>query len=310
MPFHFKYTGSGLRWQLTTQTVFRRPPASSGPCRCRRGRPGRFARPAPPLFPALKTVSAIIIESGLRRKEVFGTAIGWNIRDEPVDDLVGVALLYLDSSGIERRTAPERDVVLVPTPCAHALNRKAVIAGHGAVAVGLGGPPRNGSSKTLACSDDGRFAVSGISSQVRPSRIRPARFFRTPPHCLKKKGIPASRHCACTLRTHPGRIGRAPKPLSPPTITHEVPFRSRVPRSSSRGSIERNSKRAGAACSCSIRGRPYLRFSTLAPHQMCDARAAGRRAVERSARRRAARFVRTWQVCQLASSKTAATCPT
>jgi hypothetical protein len=29
---------------------------------------------------------------------------------------------------------------------------------------------------------------AGIASQVRPSNSRPARFLRTPPHCLKKKG--------------------------------------------------------------------------------------------------------------------------
>jgi hypothetical protein len=32
---------------------------------------------------------------------------------------------------------------------------------------------------------------AGIASQVWPSNSRPARFLRTPPHCLKKKGTRA-----------------------------------------------------------------------------------------------------------------------
>ena len=33
-----------------------------------------------------------------------------------------------------------------------------------------------------------RFGKAGISSQVLPCSRRPARFFWTPPHCLKKNG--------------------------------------------------------------------------------------------------------------------------
>lgn len=36
--------------------------------------------------------------------------------------------------------------------------------------------------------------VAGISSHVRPCKIRPVRFFCTPPHCLKKKATPAETH--------------------------------------------------------------------------------------------------------------------
>jgi len=32
------------------------------------------------------------------------------------------------------------------------------------------------------------FIPTGISSHVLPSSVRPARFFCTPPHCLKKNG--------------------------------------------------------------------------------------------------------------------------
>jgi hypothetical protein len=36
--------------------------------------------------------------------------------------------------------------------------------------------------------------VSGNSSQVLPSRIRPVRFLLNPPHCLKKNGTLADLH--------------------------------------------------------------------------------------------------------------------
>src|SRR5262245_10916729 len=41
---------------------------------------------------------------------------------------------------------------------------------------------------------DSNFTLTGISSQVFPSRMRPARFLFTPPHCLKKKGTFAAWH--------------------------------------------------------------------------------------------------------------------
>ena len=40
----------------------------------------------------------------------------------------------------------------------------------------------------------GHSGTKGIASQVRPSSSRPACFFRTPPHCLKKKATPCSSH--------------------------------------------------------------------------------------------------------------------
>ena len=60
---------------------------------------------------------------------------------------------------------------------------------------------------------------SGISSYVQPSSSRPVRSLRTPPHCLKKNGTWARRHCSRIERTHSACIGRAPGPDSPPTIT-------------------------------------------------------------------------------------------
>lgn len=85
---------------------------------------------------------------------------------------------------------------------------------------------------------------AGNSSQVRPSSTRPA--FRLPrritqsgpslefagpyaPHCLNRNGTPAARHWSRKDRAHSGRIGRAPRPDSPPTITQS----GRLPRGTS-----------------------------------------------------------------------------
>ena len=42
--------------------------------------------------------------------------------------------------------------------------------------------------------------------------------FCAPPHCLKKKSVPLSSHCALIAVTQDRCIGRAPGPLSPPTM--------------------------------------------------------------------------------------------
>lgn len=97
-----------------------------------------------------------------------------------------------------------------------------------------------------------------MPSWVRPSSSRPVSFFRTPPHCLKKKGTPESAHWSRIEATHSGFMSRAPGPLSPPTITQSMLLRSSVPRSSSSGSIERKRTAARASRSCSIRGNPYF----------------------------------------------------
>ena len=58
----------------------------------------------------------------------------------------------------------------------------------------------------------------GYSSHVLPAKRRPARFFRFPPHCLKKN---ATRYRPQLLRsssTHQVSMGRARGPDSPPTI--------------------------------------------------------------------------------------------
>jgi hypothetical protein len=59
----------------------------------------------------------------------------------------------------------------------------------------------------------------GIWSQVCPRSSRPAFFLFRPPHCLKKNGTSARRHCWRMSSTQAGSIGRGLRPDSPPTIT-------------------------------------------------------------------------------------------
>lgn len=47
---------------------------------------------------------------------------------------------------------------------------------------------------SLFPSFNSQAAALGISSQIRPSSVRPALFLFEPPHCLKKKATPASKH--------------------------------------------------------------------------------------------------------------------
>ena len=121
----------------------------------------------------------------------------------------------------------------------------------------------------LAAPGTGFLGRIGNSSWVRPSRVRPASAFRTPPHCLKKNGILAARHCVRMSRTHDASIGRAPGPLSPPTMTQWIPARSIGPKSSRSGSIERNATFGSTRRSKSMRGspaRPNLSRAVLRVH--------------------------------------------
>ena len=53
------------------------------------------------------------------------------------------------------------------------------------------------------------WATRGKSFQVRPSRMRPVVFLKTPPHCLKKKAVPLATHWSRISRTHASFIARA-----------------------------------------------------------------------------------------------------
>src|SRR5208283_4343781 len=89
-------------------------------------------------------------------------------------------------------------------------------------------------------SSEPECANSGISSHVLPSSSRPAFFFLVPPHCLKKKGRPASRHWSRISNTQAGSMGRAPGPDSPPTITQSIPSRLSPGSGPRSGSSDRN----------------------------------------------------------------------
>ena len=82
------------------------------------------------------------------------------------------------------------------------------------------------------------------------------------------------RHRRCIETTQSLLSGLAPGPLSPPTITQFKPLNGTRPRSSSSGSTDKKRIRAFVCCKSRTRGRPTRRFSTLTPHQICDALAA------------------------------------
>ena len=57
---------------------------------------------------------------------------------------------------------------------------------------------------------------------------------------LAAAGPLALTHCCFNDSTHSGFTGRAPCPLSPPTITQSMAERFNLPTSSSRGSTDKN----------------------------------------------------------------------
>ena len=148
--------------------------------------------------------------------------------------------------------------------------------------------PRLARPDSSSILNDRRADGSGIAPVARRSGsplvrsppvqlVRPNLFLRTPPHCLKKNGTPASRHWSRIERTH--RFSHRPAPCAAlPADDHPgdaAPGRS-SPESSSSGSIERKRTAAGARRRWSIRGRPCRRFSTLTPHQMWGSRPTAR----------------------------------
>lgn len=90
-------------------------------------------------------------------------------------------------------------------------------------------------------------------------------------------------------------------------MTQLMLFRLKAPRSSSKGSIDRNRTCAGASRRCSRRGSPCFLFSTLTPHQMFFWLEANRSFPCSRSSIRSERLVKTWYVCQLANRITRAT---
>ena len=80
-----------------------------------------------------------------------------------------------------------------------------------------------------------------------PSRLRPPDFGVRPPHCLKKKLTPFRSQMSLISRTQDDFIGRVFGPLSPPTMTQDIPSRSMSPTGPRSGSIERKRTVTGAA---------------------------------------------------------------
>ena len=100
-----------------------------------------------------------------------------------------------------------------------------------------------------------------------PSSSLPPDFDRSPPHCLKKKGTPVTRHWSLTSLAHLGSIGRAFGPLSPPTMTQWMPSRSIRPIGVINGSTERKRTLARVSLRCCMRDR-LVPSSTETPSQM------------------------------------------
>ena len=101
-------------------------------------------------------------------------------------------------------------------------------------------------------SSNSQAAALGISSHIRPSSLRPDLFLFVPPHCLKKKATPASKHWSLISVTHSFFIGLAPGPDSPPTIIQSMPARSSSGIGPSKGSIDRNFTNASVCLRMSI----------------------------------------------------------
>jgi len=86
---------------------------------------------------------------------------------------------------------------------------------------------------------------------------------------LKKNGIRCFRQDLSTPMTHASFIGRAPGPLSPPTMTQSKPLRFTPLNLRSGVRQKENFMDAAVLRSRSMRGFPCFMFSTLTPHQIC-----------------------------------------
>jgi hypothetical protein len=78
----------------------------------------------------------------------------------------------------------------------------------------------------LAHDDHPPWSPASRPRYARLVGVRPS-FWFFPPHCLKKNGTRARRHCSRMSTTHDGFIGRGLRPDSPPTMTQSMPRMSR-----------------------------------------------------------------------------------
>ena len=129
---------------------------------------------------------------------------------------------------------------------------------------------------------------------MRLSSILPACFLRTPPHCLKKKGMFLLLHSERIPFTQFSDMGREPGPDSPPTITQCSPFLGKFVMGVSNGSIETKRTVAGTVAR-SFSLCLYLSDSTVTPiHTLL-----GQSSFEASSARRSERLVTIWKVQHL-----------
>ncbi len=105
--------------------------------------------------------------------------------------------------------------------------------------------------------------LCGNSSYVRPSSSRPEALFRTPPHCLKKNGMPLLRHWSRTDTTHSFFHWSCPwsaltadnYPMDSGQIEHCLGLQAKA---QAKGSALRQK----SLSSSDIRGKPCLRSSS------------------------------------------------
>ena len=104
-----------------------------------------------------------------------------------------------------------------------------------------------------------------------------------------------------TSRTYWRSTGRARGPLSPPTMTHDIPLRSNLPTGAINGSTDKKRIPEGAARKCARR-EIFERSSFETPNQICDGTDPAPYRRFRKSRIKLERLVSTWKVCQLARS--------
>ena len=119
---------------------------------------------------------------------------------------------------------------------------------------------RNAAQSPQSCHRcDGSATASGSTRGGRrrsSSSSRPALLLDTAPLLEEERNL-GPLALVANRQTHSFCIGRAPAPLSPPTITQSIPSRSTRRGLRASGSTERNRTAAGACCRCLIRGRPW-----------------------------------------------------
>ena len=156
----------------------------------------------------------------------------------------------------------------------------------------------------ISCPTNLLWHIVATVKTVQRIASSPATFTsRSSPSCFRKKGTSDATHWSLIPLAHSNSIGRAQRPLSPPTLTHfSVPSSSQGDRSthSSRGSAD--TKRTGAGRRPStVRRGAYLELSTDVPIHTLAGQASNRSAPSCSHQptARPGRLVSTWNTWPL-----------